>query len=241
MMRQQHRPFTTDEIRVSRTQPFGWLEKEWMMTQAPARRHSVDALVSLRRRGYYRMAMAASAKRWTADEVRLLPDDGKRYEVIDGELFVNPSPTWSHQRASRALLYALESYARLHTTIEVIDAPADVRFADETMVQPDLFVIPFVEGRRPETLEEAGRLLLAVEILSPGSARTDRQIKRRLYQREGVGEYWIVDLDGRVIERWRPGDDRPEILTERIDWSPAPEHDPLTIDLRLSFARVLGD
>jgi Uma2 family endonuclease len=187
------------------------------------------------------MAMPASAKRWTADEVRLLPNDGKRYEVIDGELFVSPSPAWSHQRASRVLQYALETYARLHKTIEIFDAPADVGFAADTMVQPDLFAIPFVEGRRPETLEEAGRLLLAVEILSPSTARVDRQVKRRLYQREGVSEYWIVDLDGRVIERWRRGDERPEILAERIEWSPIPDAPPLAIDLRAFFADVLGD
>lgn len=186
------------------------------------------------------MAMPASTKRWTADEVRLLPDDGKRYEVIDGELFVTPAPKWSHQRASRVLLYALETYARLHKTVEIFTAPGDVQFSADTMVEPDLFAIPFVEGRRPESLAEAGRLLLAVEILSPSTARADRQVKRRLYQRENVDEYWIVDLDARVIERWRPADERPEILSDRIEWVPVSGQTSLEIDLPAFFAEVLG-
>ena len=72
-------------------------------------------------------------------------------------------------------------------------------------------------------------------------AKADRQAKRRLYQGQGVPEHWIVDLDSRVIERWRPEDERPEILTQRMEWQPDPAHPPVTIELERYFAEVLGD
>jgi Uma2 family endonuclease len=73
-------------------------------------------------------------------------------------------------------------------------------------------------------------LLLAVEVLSPSTARTDRQRKRRIYQDVGIPEYWIVDLDSRVVERWRPTDKRPEVLSDPFTWEPQPNVPPLTID-----------
>lgn len=186
------------------------------------------------------MGMAA-ATRWTVERVRALPDDRHRYEVIDGELHVSPAPTWSHQAATRELFLILRSYLDASHAGDSWFAPADVVFDDENMVEPDIFVVPRVEGRRARSWEDVRRLLLAVEILSPSTARADRQAKRRLYQRQGVPEYWIVDLDARVIERWRPEDERPEILTQRIDWQPDPAHPPLTIELERYFAEVLGD
>ena len=79
------------------------------------------------------------------------------------------------------------------------------------------FVVPIgPDGRRGANWTDIRALLLAVEILSPSTARADRQAKRRLHQRERVGEYWIVDLDARVVERWRPDDERPEIVTRTL-------------------------
>lgn len=109
------------------------------------------------------------------------------------------------------------------------------------MVEPDLFVVPLVGGRAPREWVEVGRLLLTVEVLSPRTARADRQVKRRLYQRQGVPEYWIVDVSARLVERWRPDDERPEILTERVVWQPEPGVEPLEIDLSAYFAEVCGD
>jgi Uma2 family endonuclease len=82
--------------------------------------------------------------------------------------------------------------------------------------------------------------LLVVEILSPSTARTDRQQKRRIYQSEGVPEYWIVDLDARVVERWQPRDTRPEIITDILVWQPQREIAALSIDLVELFAEALG-
>jgi Uma2 family endonuclease len=84
-------------------------------------------------------------------------------------------------------------------------------------------------------------LLLAVEVLSPSTARADRQVKRRLYQEERVGEYWIVDLDARVVERWRAGDDRPEIVAGTLSWNAEPSGPPFELDLPRFFSEVLTD
>jgi Uma2 family endonuclease len=121
-----------------------------------------------------------------------------------------------------------------------VTAPADVGLSDDTVVGPDLFVVPLVDGRRPQSWDDVGRLLLAIEILSPSTARVDRTIKRRRYQREGVPEYWVVDGDARVVERWRPADKRPEIVTDDLEWKPSSEIAALIIDLPVLFAAALG-
>jgi Uma2 family endonuclease len=186
------------------------------------------------------MVMSA-ATTWTAEMVRALPDDGKRYEVIDGELFVTPAPSRHHQRAVRELVLRLGQYLRANPTVEVLDSPADISAGQRALVQPDVFVVPRREGAMPRGWEEIGSLVLAVEILSPTTARADRHKKRRLYQRERVPEYWIVDLDARLIERWHADDQRPEIVTERIEWRAHPGQPALIIELAEYFREVLGE
>ena len=84
-------------------------------------------------------------------------------------------------------------------------------------------------------------LLLAVEVLSPSTGRHDRVTQRRFFQRVGVPDYWIVDAHSRVIERWRAGDERPELLDATLDWHPAGATEPLVLDLTRFFARVHRD
>lgn len=187
------------------------------------------------------MGMPVLAPQWTAEMVRALPDDGKRYEVIDGELFVTPAPRWSHQQVLLELALRLTPYARVHDLGIVLIAPADIEYDPATLVEPDLFVAPLVEGHMPRSWRDVGSLRLVVEVLSPSSARADRSVKRRLYQRQGVPEYWIIDIDGRLVERWRPGDERPEIISERIEWSPSDQYPPLTLDLPDLFVQALGE
>ena len=187
------------------------------------------------------MHMATPQKLWTVEEVHALPDDGNRYEVVDGELFVTPAPSWRHGSAVQLPFLRLYGHASLHGAADVRIAPADVTYGRRTAVQPDVFAVPLVGGRAPRTWEEAGRLPLAVEVLSPSTARADRVAKRRLYQREGVPEYWIVDVDARLVERWRPDDERPELLPETIEWRPDPARPPLVVDLAAYFAEVVGD
>ena len=177
------------------------------------------------------MGMAAPYTRWTADRRAALPDDGRRYEIIDGELFVTPSPSVRHQRAALALAVRLRAYLAAHPVGEVIIAPADVEFSDDTVVEPDVFVVPLVGGRLAEELEDAGRPLLVVEILSPTTERTDRGRKRELFQARAVPDYWIVNVEARVIERWCPGATRAELVTERLEWRPDADVEPFVMTL----------
>jgi len=185
------------------------------------------------------MAAPHTPTHWTVDMVQALPDDGQRYEVIDGELFVTPSPSARHQDAVLCLAVRIKRYLGGHRVGHVFVAPGDVEFDGRNLVQPDVFVVPLVSDRAPESWDKAGRPLLAVEIVSPSSGAADRVRKRDLYRRQGIPEYWIVDLDARVIERWRPGDERPEILSERISWQPEGAAEPLTIELPEFWGEVL--
>ena len=178
---------------------------------------------------------------WTAEMVRALPDDGNRYEVIDGELLVTPSPTRTHQRAVRELLKVLDPFMNDRGIGEVMMSPSDVELDRKGMVQPDLFVNGLVEGRLPNDWNVGAPLLLVVEVLSPSTARSDRITKRHRFQRAGIPEYWIVDCDARTVERWRPQDDRPEVLDSTLSWQPDPAQQPLVIDLAALFARIHGE
>jgi Uma2 family endonuclease len=187
------------------------------------------------------MGMPHATLRWTPAMVRALPDDGNRYELIDGMLLVTPSPILLHQRAVSLLARTLDDYVVSRGLGEVLTSPADLTLEPETIVQPDVFVAPLVDGALPRQWTDVRGLLLAVEILSPGSRRHDRVTKRAFYARVGVPEYWIVDLDARVVERWKPGGERPELLDERLAWQPAGTDEPLELDLAALFACVHGE
>lgn len=187
------------------------------------------------------MGMPQHVTRWTAEMVRALPDDGNRYEVVDGELLVTPAPSKPHQVAVGLLYSLLDQHARALGLGEALVSPADVELDPHGMVQPDVFVEGFVEGRPTHEWNVGAPLLLAVEVLSPSTARADRTVKRRRFQRATVPEYWIVDLDARVVERWRPGDERPEVLGETIEWRATPGAAPLTIALPPLFSRIHGE
>ena len=179
--------------------------------------------------------------RWTIEQLYALPNDGTRHEIIEGELFVTPAPSLVHQNAASELLVLLRGYLLEHRVGRVFVAPADVEVSDDTVVEPDLFVTPRMPPPWPRAWNWRRGMLLAVEILSPGSARADRQVKRRLYQRLGLPEYWIVDLDARLIERWRPEDARPEMLIEELRWAAEGAGEPLVVDLGQYFRRAWGE
>ena len=141
--------------------------------------------------------MPAFRRQWTVDDLQDLPDDGQRTEVIDGELFVTPSPSYDHQAAVAILHRRLAEYLdreRVGYALLVL-VDADVLHQDPRLWT--VFIVPFVNGRRPRSFDEAKRLLLAAEVLSPSTARQDRVEKRALYREESVAEFWIVDLDVR--------------------------------------------
>lgn len=175
---------------------------------------------------------------WTRDLVLALPDDGNRYELFDGELLVTPAPALSHQLAVSLFYDLIAPYATGHRIGQSLTSPADLHLGGEQLSQPDLFVLPAIPNDR--TWDSAPSPVLIVEILSPSTAHADRFVKRRRFQRAGIPEYWIVDLDARAVERWRPGDDRPEILDDRLNWLPEGAGEPLVLDLPELFVRILG-
>jgi len=183
--------------------------------------------------------MLTVKREWTASDLQELPDDGTRYEVIDGELFVSPAPSLRHQEAVAQLHRRLTDYLERQRVGHAFFSPADVIFSPRRAVQPDVFVVPLVNGRRPEAFQEVMRLLVAAEVLSPSTARADRVAKRTMFRDEGVGEYWIVDLDARTFERSTPNELRPEILAERLEWTPEGASEPFAVDLVAYFAQVL--
>ena len=181
------------------------------------------------------------AQDWTAERARALPGDGQRYEVLDGVLAVTPAPGWKHQHVAFALARRLDAHLRANGLGRAIMAPADVEFSPTRLLEPDVFAIRDVRGRPPMNYREAGQLLLVAEVLSPPTARHDRLTKRRIYMEEGVGEYWIVDADARTIERWRPGQDRPEMIDGVLRWEPASNVPPLDLDVEAMFEEALGE
>jgi Uma2 family endonuclease len=210
------------------------------------------ALLPTSSRAEHIMAMPSPAvppahrtgRRWTAAEVRRLIEENPlqtpRYELVDGELLVTPSPNKPHQVAVKLLLLALEEYLKRNPVGGALTSPFDVELEDESVTQPDIFVLPLDEWRRLNTEMPARKLLLVTEVLSPSSGRHDRVTKRPLYQRR-VPEYWIVDLDARLFERWRSGDERPEIIAERLVWSPAGATEAFHLDVVRYFAEVFDE
>lgn len=188
------------------------------------------------------MGMPETIRRWTREEVLALPDDGNRYELVDGELLVSPSPRALHQRAVLALVELIGPYVRHHRLGSVGLAPADLDLGTSQVSQPDLFVVGLKpDGREPTDWPDYGVPLFIAEIASPSTARYDRITKRRRYQRSRVAEYWIVDVDARAVERWRPEDERPEVVDALIEWRPRGEEGPLIIDLSAFFRRVWAE
>ena len=127
------------------------------------------------------------------------PDD-VRYQLIDGELVLAPSPTTRHQRISRDIGFDLEQFVRQRQLGETFYAPLDVMFPDHEAYQPDIL---FISNERRAIITEAniqGAPDLVVEILSPSTQRYDRGHKQEVYSQQGVREYWIVDPEAETVE-----------------------------------------
>jgi Uma2 family endonuclease len=185
------------------------------------------------------MAMPDTARRYTVDEVMGFPEDGNRYELVAGELLVTPSPAQKHQLVLGDLYTALRAYLAPHANLAVtFFSPADIIWSPDDYVQPDLFVVPAAEVTG--NWRDCQTLVLAIEVVSPSSARGDRLKKRHLYQRRGVSTYWIVDPDAQLVEVWRPADERPAIVTDMLRWRITPDAPELTIDLSRLFAVLPG-
>jgi Uma2 family endonuclease len=149
------------------------------------------------------------------------------------ELLVTPAPRPWHQEIVQRLNLALRLYLEREPVGHLFASPADISWDDDVLVQPDLFVVPLAEAR---TLDWARmkNLLLAVEVLSPSTARYDRFTKRRLYQEVGLPTYLVVDPDQRIVETWMPDLRFPTISDEAIVWAP----DGAQTTFRLSLSEL---
>ena len=188
----------------------------------------------------YCMGMPATHVEWTVDMVDALEDDGQRYELIDGELFVTPGPGEFYQDIAGELYARLRDYLKPIGIGKAMISPSDVRRGDRTRnrVQPDVFVVRLADGKRPAYPYDLSDLLLAVEVASPSNPRLDYHVKRDLYLREGVGEYWIINPDARNVSRWRGRGDPGEILSERIEWNIAGAPRPFVLALEEFFTEA---
>jgi|AntRauTorckE6833_2_1112554.scaffolds.fasta_scaffold85826_1 Uma2 family endonuclease len=146
--------------------------------------------------------MAAKTTLVTYDDYQNLPDDGKRYEIIGGELFMTPAPSTLHQRILRKLLVKLDIYIEEHGLGEVFSAPTDVILSMTDVVEPDLLFISKKQLKiiTKKNIVETPNLVM--EILSKNTAAVDRNQKKALYERYGVKEYWIVNPEEKQIEQY---------------------------------------
>jgi Uma2 family endonuclease len=181
------------------------------------------------------VAVAINTKRWTLAEVHRLPDDGNKYELVRGELFVTPPPTDAHETIAALLTEILAPYVRAHALGHVYRPRAVVRYRGSE-VEPDLMVRashPNAKGKDKDW-NSAPIPILVVEILSEFTRRRDRQEKRELYLDAGVAEYWIVDPFERTILVACGGlSDRIE--ADRLTWSPSGASTPLTFAVASIF------
>jgi Uma2 family endonuclease len=140
----------------------------------------------------------------TYDDFLLFPDDGMRHELIDGEHYVTPSPNTKHQKVSGNLYWLIRSYLETHPIGEVFYAPFDVVLSRFDVVEPDLLYMSRERATQVLTPKNTqGAPELVIEIASRGTRKRDETIKRRLYERMKVSEYWVVDPDVDAIRGYR--------------------------------------
>ncbi len=184
---------------------------------------------------------AVRPHRWTVLDVERLiaarAELAPRYELVDGELLVTPAPTSRHQRMILRLAFIMQPYLVRHAVGELRLGPGGLKLREQDHYEPDLFIIPLVDGRLAPDAYPV-RPLLVCEVLSPSSSRHDRITKRRAFQAAGVPEYWVVDGDAEAFEIWHQDDERPAIIDDRVVWRPSPSTEPLELDVRHFFASV---
>jgi Uma2 family endonuclease len=179
------------------------------------------------------MAMSHAAREWTLEELHRLPEDGNRYELVFGELFVTPAPNEAHETVAARLTRILDPFVAEHRLGAVYHPRAVIQHAGSE-VEPDLMV-------RAERMLRKGSWVgapipvLVVEIQSDVTRRRDHVQKRRFYLEAGVAEYWIVDTEAEQV-RVIGLDGRDDVRRGELTWSPAAAAVTLTIDLEALFA-----
>ncbi len=182
------------------------------------------------------MSQPTSPYTWTYSEYARFPDDGNRYEVIDGEVLVTPAPSPRHQHILFTLGIELREYAEQHR-LGVLLHDVDLLFVAGQFLRPDLLFVP--ESAREGITDRGVELApgLVVEIQSPTSSSIDRVKKPRRYADFGVPQYWVVDPVDQVVRVWRfaEGAREPERIVDRVQWQPTTGIEPLVIECRDLF------
>lgn len=178
------------------------------------------------------MRMATKTRPWTRADLDRLPDDGNRYEVLDGVLLVTPQAAFDHQQAATSLAARLLAYCESHGIGTVVAPGAVPRGKSE--LQPDVQVIPGPRPTRGAKWTALPTPILVVEVLSDSTRSRDLILKREAYERWQIPEYWIVDPEARVITVARPGEEDLQAI-DRLEWRPAAQLAPLVIDVRALF------
>ncbi len=154
-------------------------------------------------RGAGKMESLRESVKYTYADLENFPDDGKRREIIGGELYVTPSPATPHQVVVGNLYFLIRRYLEVHPVGRIFLAPLDVVFSQFDVVEPDLLFVSAGRAGVVTRKNVAGSPDLAIEVLSPGTRRTDETIKRGLYERFDVLEYWIVDPRIKTVKIYR--------------------------------------
>jgi Uma2 family endonuclease len=184
------------------------------------------------------MAMPDTLDRWTLAELHRLPDDGNRYELVRGRLFVTPAPSYAHQRLAAVLGALLQPYVEAHGLGEVAHPRSIIRIAADIEVEPDLMVRA-VPSPLPIRWEDAPLPSLVIEIMSGTTRRRDLVEKRSLYRDLGIADYWIVDGERRIVRVARPGANDVEVATV-LSWQPLGGSAPFVLELAEYFRAALG-
>ncbi len=180
--------------------------------------------------------MSTVARPLTYEDLEQLPDDGKRYEILDGRLIELTSPSVAHQRVLRRLLRWLDHFVTEHDLGEVFSAPLDVRLAPHNIVQPDLVFVSYASFGVVQDRPIEGAPDLLVEILSPSTRERDQGQKLEIYARHGVREYWTVDTDNQTLTVFALVDHGYEAVTQDDGIARSAVLPGLTIDLAALFA-----
>ena len=165
------------------------------------------------------MLMEIATRSWTVAERDRLPDDGNRYEVVGGELFVTPMPVPRHQIVAQRLFLMLYPFVEQHRIGSVFDSGTDVIFSKRDVVVPDVVVYPVPAEQLPKKWIDAPKPILVVEVRSDSTWKRDVGPKRRLYVEREVPEYWIVNDEDREVTVVRPGEADVDV-TDQVRWKP---------------------
>jgi len=178
----------------------------------------------------------------TYDDFVLFPDDGKRHELIDGEHYVTASPNTKHQQVSMELGFLIRSWLEDHPIGRVFAAPFDTVLSNFDVVEPDLIYLSHERAAIIMTsVHLRGAPELLVEIGSPSTRQRDETIKRRLYERKGVDEYWFVDPELDVVRVYRREGERFARPVELSRESDDTLTTPLLPDLTLPLERIFRE